>query len=358
MPSSVLLAILVGAGVLALMPALVRRYDAVVRGQAELHTSSMRVLLRRRRRRTVPGSAPINPPSFLGARNPARAMGRATVPDALTPGDAESDALVRAALVRDALEQDAAKRARQRTAERTQQLTAASRPGGPAPVSGGMRKSHSQISPEELRSERAGVAGRSAAAPGVSSRPVRRAMVEASQLQQWRRYRRRRVLFAFSLLFVAQTAGALVIGPGFWAGAAVAAVLTLAYLVRLRAATAAERRQLATERARRHRAYEFVRVATRNSRVDEGAVARTAAWLSTPRDARRRPSREVARVLILAGREAVQGADGTWAVRRAPEPTPGGRRPVLPRTTARPASRNAGAPARTVDEPLRRAVNS
>ena len=86
MPSSVLLAILVGAGVLALMPALVRRYDAVVRGQAELHTSSMRVLLRRRRRRTVPGSAPINPPSFLGARNPARAMGRADAGGTLEAG--------------------------------------------------------------------------------------------------------------------------------------------------------------------------------------------------------------------------------------------------------------------------------
>lgn len=122
MPSSVLLAILVGAGVLALMPALVHRYDSAVRGQAELHTSSMRVLLRRRRRRTVPGPMPINPPSALLAD---RIVGRATVSDALTPGDSESDALVRAALVRDALDRDDAVRAARRAAaseEPTQQV--------------------------------------------------------------------------------------------------------------------------------------------------------------------------------------------------------------------------------------------
>ncbi|MCW2505960.1 MAG: hypothetical protein JWO79_4244, partial [Actinomycetia bacterium] len=98
MPSSVLLAILVGAGVLALMPALVRRYDSAVRGQAEFHSSSMRVLGRSRRRRTVPGRAPVRPPSFIRAPDDGRIIGRAAVPYALTPGDAESDALVRAAL--------------------------------------------------------------------------------------------------------------------------------------------------------------------------------------------------------------------------------------------------------------------
>jgi hypothetical protein len=297
MPSSVLLAILVGAGVLALMPALVRRYDTAVRGHAELRTSSMRVLLRERRRRTVPGQTPINPPSFLTGR----VIGRATVPHALTPGDAESDALVRAALYR-------AARARA-AADHTQPVAAV--------------------------------------APRTSG-----AFVDGAQLRQWRRYRRRRILFAFSLLSATLTLGAIMLSPGFWAGAAVSAVLTLAYVVRLRAAAASDRRALAAERARRHRAYEFVRVATRGTRLDEDAAARTAAWLAS--SARRRPSREVARVLALAGREAVQGDDGSWGVRRAAEPVRRPRRPLVQRPVVRPAV------ARTDDgEPtLPRAANS
>jgi len=310
MPSSVLLAILVGAGVLALMPALVRRYDMAVRGQAELHTSSMRVLLRRRRRRTVPGSYPINPPSALLAN---RIVGRATVADALTPGDAESDAMVRSALVRDTLARDDAVRAARRAAatkEPTQQVQERPRAGQP--------------------------------------------LLDGAQMVQWRRFRRRRVLLAFTLLFIGQVFGVAFVGPGFWAGLAVSAVLTVGYLVRLRAAAAAERRQLATDRARRHRAYEFVRVATRDVRVPESAAARAAAWLATPREERRRPTREVARVLELAGRDAIRAADGTWAVRRTPEPVPA---PRPARTVARPAARRSVPVIVELDESLPRAVN-
>ncbi|HEV2087203.1 MAG TPA: hypothetical protein VGR21_02710, partial [Cryptosporangiaceae bacterium] len=65
MPSSVLLAIMVGSGVLALLPALVRKYDAAVRGQVELRASSMRVLRRRRGQRTVPGATPRQLPSAV-----------------------------------------------------------------------------------------------------------------------------------------------------------------------------------------------------------------------------------------------------------------------------------------------------
>jgi hypothetical protein len=60
-PTSVLLAVLAAAGLLALAPALVRRYDATERLAAERASSTARVLLRRRRRRTVPGRRPINP---------------------------------------------------------------------------------------------------------------------------------------------------------------------------------------------------------------------------------------------------------------------------------------------------------
>ena len=65
MPTSVLLAVLVAAGLLALAPALTRRYDATERVEAERASSTARVLSRRRRRRTVPGRHPVNPPRFL-----------------------------------------------------------------------------------------------------------------------------------------------------------------------------------------------------------------------------------------------------------------------------------------------------
>src|SRR3954454_8768236 len=64
-PTSVLLAVLAAAGMLALAPALVRRYDATERLVAERAISTARVLSRQRRRRTVPGRLPVNPPSWL-----------------------------------------------------------------------------------------------------------------------------------------------------------------------------------------------------------------------------------------------------------------------------------------------------
>jgi hypothetical protein len=72
-PTSVLLAVLAAAGLLALAPALVRRYDATERLVAERALSTARVLARAgsqryRRRRTIPGRRPINPPRLLVAR--------------------------------------------------------------------------------------------------------------------------------------------------------------------------------------------------------------------------------------------------------------------------------------------------
>jgi hypothetical protein len=64
-PTSVLLAVLAAAGLLALAPALVRRYDASERLAAERASSTARVLSRHRRRRTVPGRRPLNPPRWL-----------------------------------------------------------------------------------------------------------------------------------------------------------------------------------------------------------------------------------------------------------------------------------------------------
>ena len=81
MPTSVLLAVLAAAGLLALAPALVRRYDATERLVAERAQSTARVLQRRRRRRTVPGRRPVNPPRSLvvtlSAGSPHRGAERA-----------------------------------------------------------------------------------------------------------------------------------------------------------------------------------------------------------------------------------------------------------------------------------------
>jgi len=71
-PTSVLLAVLAAAGLLALAPALVRRYDATERIAVERATSTARVLARRRRRRTVPGPLPIKPPRFLATYRSTR----------------------------------------------------------------------------------------------------------------------------------------------------------------------------------------------------------------------------------------------------------------------------------------------
>lgn len=73
MPTSVLLAVLAAAGLLALAPALVRRYDATERLAAERASSTARVLQRRRRRRTVPGRRPINPGRLVTVQVPAPA---------------------------------------------------------------------------------------------------------------------------------------------------------------------------------------------------------------------------------------------------------------------------------------------
>ncbi len=71
MPTSVLLAVLAAAGLLALAPALVRRYDATERLAAERASSTARVLQRHRRRRTVPGRRPINPGRLVTVTVPA-----------------------------------------------------------------------------------------------------------------------------------------------------------------------------------------------------------------------------------------------------------------------------------------------
>jgi hypothetical protein len=84
-PTSVLLAVLAAAGLLALAPALVRRYDATERLVAERALSTARVLTRagsQRRRRTVPGRRPMNPSRAVSAV-PAPALAPVSAPPAV-----------------------------------------------------------------------------------------------------------------------------------------------------------------------------------------------------------------------------------------------------------------------------------
>ncbi|TNH31383.1 hypothetical protein FHG89_02735, partial [Micromonospora orduensis] len=94
MPTSVLLAVLAAAGLLALAPALVRRYDATERLVAERAQSTARVLQRRRRRRTVPGRKPVQPPrSLVVTLSEDAATGTLVVPVSAPPAARRSGRL-------------------------------------------------------------------------------------------------------------------------------------------------------------------------------------------------------------------------------------------------------------------------
>ncbi|KAB1934375.1 hypothetical protein F8271_23715 [Micromonospora sp. ALFpr18c] len=94
MPTSVLLAVLAAAGLLALAPALVRRYDATERLVAERAQSTARVLQRRRRRRTVPGRRPVHPPrSLIVTLSEDAATGTSTAPVSAPPAARRSGRL-------------------------------------------------------------------------------------------------------------------------------------------------------------------------------------------------------------------------------------------------------------------------
>jgi hypothetical protein len=237
-PTSVLLAVLAAAGLLALAPALTRRYDATERVAAERATSAARVLTRRRRRRTVPGPRPVNPPRFFAVLR----GGRLLVPISVETG------------------------------------SAASRGDHEPKV---MIGSRSRPQPHDRRAASRAASSRRAGSSGSRRRssPARR---PATAL-----HRRRRVFLALLLLNVVELAGVLLVGPGFWIGFSVSFVVLLADLVYLR------RRALAASKARR-------RVNARRAWVasQQAAVRRQHARRSAERQAaakRAAASRERAR---------------------------------------------------------------
>ncbi|MEU6023355.1 hypothetical protein [Micromonospora sp. NPDC047134] len=216
-PTSVLLAVLAAAGLLALAPALVRRYDAAERLVAERASSTARVLQRRRRRRTVPGRRPVNAPRALVVT--------------LSENSASGELA--------------------------------------APVSGPPATRRRSAEPEGSPSRRSGRSGRLRSVPSGGGRARRRGGRRRPHTPAV--YRRRRVLAALLLLNAVELVGVVVVGPGFWISFAVTATLLLVYVVHLRA------RALVDQRRRRARAREAAWLAARQAEVRREQARRAAA---------------------------------------------------------------------------------
>jgi hypothetical protein len=316
MPASVLVAVLVVAGVLSLLPSLVRKFDRAERADRELQDSSMRVLARRRRQRTVPGRTPVAPPSaVLGYSLPE-------------PAESGLDAETREALVADAL---------------------GARDAASADARAGLTEDEPAL--RRARSTRRG-----------SRRPV-----DPESLQRWWRFRRRRVLLLLVLLVAGQAVGVAVVGPGFWTGLGLSAGLLGTYVLHLRGVAASERRRRERLTLRRRRARILAREAALAAGVAAEVEAMVAEWLAMPRQARvEPPSEEVVAVLAAGGQEVVQAGDGTWYPREIPlplyvtaprAPAPPVAAPVAPPVVTAPAPAYEHPVRGTGEDDLPRAVN-
>ncbi|MBE1486877.1 divisome protein SepX/GlpR [Plantactinospora soyae] len=213
-PASVLLAVLAAAGLLALAPALVRRYDATERLAAERAQSTARVLQRRRRRRSVPGRKPMNPSRFRIVTL------RAEVPPAGSPAAASSG----------------------------------NPADGSSPVSGPPSSTR--------RSRRLRSVPRNAGRARRRRPPARHTPAV---------YRRRRVFAALLLLNLVELIGVVVVSPGFWISFSVTGSLLGAYLVHLRGRAIADRRR------RRAEAREAAWLAARQAEVRRAHARRAQA---------------------------------------------------------------------------------
>ncbi|MFY1700328.1 hypothetical protein ACN28G_00970 [Micromonospora sp. WMMA1923] len=281
-PTSVLLAVLAAAGLLALAPALVRRYDATERLVAERAQSTARVLQRRRRRRTVPGRQPVNTTRALVvtlSEDPV--TGALTVPGTRPDGASPVPDSDRGAV----------------------DHASAGTPGSDASGAGagdlasggaGAGGAASDGASAGRRRPGGGATGRR----GASRRAKRLRVVPPAAKRTRRRpprrhtpavYRRRRVLAALLLLNFVELIGVVVVGPGFWISFSVTGTLLLAYMVHLRSRALAERRR------RRLQAREAAWLAARQAEVRREQARRAAAR----REAQRR---------LAAQREGVRRA--------------------------------------------------
>ena len=270
MPTSVLLAVLAAAGLLALAPALVRRYDATERIAAERVRSTARVLERHRRTRTVPGRHPVRPPLSAEAeiderppvRVPAqRSVGRAVWLPVLGP------------------------------ARRTAATAGPADRADAEPLDGAAPAPRS-TAPAVVPAQRTVVAvGRARVEPvppreAVSARAAARRRARYAPAQSPAVYRRRRVLAALVMFNIVELIGVATVSPGFWTGFGVTAMLLLGYLVHLRNEALADRRRRRVEARRaayvaavqaRIRAEHTKRLAARRDALRRAAAARAAA---------------------------------------------------------------------------------
>lgn len=275
MPASVLLAVLAAAGLLALAPALVRRYDATERLVAERAQSTARVIQRRRRRRTVPGRAPVNPPARIRVMTLRPGV----------PSPSSADAVAGSGSV-----------------------------SGSAPVSGRSASGPVSVSGAPVGVGRRGFQLRAVPRSGAGARSRRRPPPRHTPAV----YRRRRVFAALLLLNLVELVGVVVVGPGFWISFAVTGTALVAFVGYLRNQAIAERRR------RRARAREAAWLAARQAEVRREQARRAEAR----REAQRRLAvqREVVRRAAMGldrPRELPAAAGGSVSYRRVGGPRGG-----------------------------------
>ncbi|HEY2670383.1 MAG TPA: hypothetical protein VGJ07_08415 [Rugosimonospora sp.] len=297
MPTSVLLAVLAAAGLLALAPALVRRYDATERLVAERAMSTARVIERQRRQRTVPGRHPVNPPRFLvqavagsvvtASASPGSegfsAAGGSSVSGfsgSAASGSAASSASAGVDAVGPGVAGDAA--AGHGAAGRVETSQAAAAASGGDSARSGEANPVSGI-PYPRRPD--APAARRSSLPPPRRRPRMHAHTPAI-------YRRRRVLAALVLLNVSELCGVGLVGPGFWIGSAPSMLLLAAYTVHLRKRAVEERRKrrqavrraawIAARQAELRRE-QARRLAARREALRRAAAARAAAQRESQR---------------------------------------------------------------------------
>jgi hypothetical protein len=318
-PTSVLLAVLAAAGLLALAPALVRRYDATERLAAERAQSTARVLDRTRRRRTVPTTGrPVRPPAIpadapLAAStdsSPARSAGSARTGSARS-GSARSGS-VRAGSARSGDEQPrlssplgravwlplgAARTVVTRTTGSTSSAPAGARPGS---TRGTVRRTTRVPAPRD---------------PSTAA-ARRRAPAHSRGHQSPAVYRRRRVLALLIALNLIELIGVAAVSAGFWSGFAVTMLLLIAYVAHLRnrAINEARIRKVQARRTARMaaeqaaiRATHARRLAARKEALRRAAAARATAQRDAQRLSQRYVDFDPKRGARVRGRSYEQG---------------------------------------------------
>lgn len=280
-PTSVLLAVLAAAALLALAPALVRRYDATERLAAERAQSTARVLDRQRRRRTVPGPQPLFAPRIVIAEELAAppetvsALQMATVEIStvalagdVAASDGDSDVVPTGVGRAIWLPIDPSSRGRRR-------------PTGARPVESG--QGHG----------RATGVGRVRGTGPSRQRERRRAARRRQRAPQPPAvYRRRRVLLSLVVFNVVELVGVFTVSPGFWTGFGVTSLMLVGYVVHLRNESLA-----GTRRAR---------IAQRRAAVVAAVQAEIREEQARRAAARRDALRRAAAARAAAQREAVR----------------------------------------------------